>query len=138
MNLANLFISGSIVLVVTLFLVFLYQTNQINNHSKYNYDTDPSIIEANNTYKLLCPEGYYYDSTATDTDGELKDICKENDSDEELKFKTLKVRDKFVYPDEDHTNLTGISDRCKNLYDSRRSDKYSWNALTQFCDNSFL
>ena len=61
MSFINIFVASSIVVVVTVFLYFLYQTKRLNNFSKYDYDIDPAQDELSNTYRLICPNNYIYD-----------------------------------------------------------------------------
>lgn len=142
MELINVFVGSSIVIVVVLFLVFLYQNQQLKNYDQYNFDTDPSIIESDNTYKLICPEGYAYDRTENG-----KDICIPNgepiydndnkkitDIPEELSFDTLKIRDEFVYPNDENTNLQGITDRCVSMY-SNPNLINNWDSLIPYCND---
>jgi len=63
MSFINIFVASSIVVVVTVFLYFLYQTKRLNNFSKYDYDIDPAQDELSNTYRLICPNNYIYDRT---------------------------------------------------------------------------
>lgn len=63
MSFINIFVASSIVVVVTVFLYFLYQTKRLNNFSRYDYDIDPAQDESSNTYRLICPNNYMYDKT---------------------------------------------------------------------------
>ena len=126
MSLINIFVSSSIVVVVTVFLYFLYQTKQLNNLAEFDYDIDPSQDVADNTYKLICPNGYSYDtSTATE------DICKSMTDDSSLTFSTLKKNGEFKYPDLDTgKNMTPMGSRCDKI----GSGTLDWPNIQPYCE----
>lgn len=123
MSVINIFIAISIVVVVTLFLYFLYQTKKLNNYRHYDYDIDPSEFLGNNSYKLICPKGYTYEKT----NSQDEDICISDKNGYELKFKTLREKDEngewseFNYPDfETKEDMGRLSDRCEILNNENR------------------
>ena len=114
MSLINIFVASSIVVVVTVFLYFLYQTQKLNNLTKFDYDIDPSEDVASNTYQLICPNGYSYDRTEEDAQGDKKDYCKSMSSSNEISFDTLKKNNEFRYPDLDTgKHMSSMNDRCQ-------------------------
>lgn len=134
MSVINIFIAISIVVVVSLFLSFLYQTKQINNTRFYDYDIDPSESSANSTYKLICPNGYTYNKTNKHN----KDICVSDNDSSQIKFKTLREKDEngewaeFNYPDfETKEGMGRLNDRCKWL---DKNSSIKWDAIQPYCE----
>ena len=134
MSVINIFIAISIVVVVSLFLSFLYQTKQINNTRFYDYEIDPSESLANNTYKLICPNGYTYKNTNKHN----KDICVSDNDNSEIKFKTLREKDEngewgeFNYPDfETKEGMGRLSNRCKWL---DKNSSIKWDSIQPYCE----
>ena len=131
MNVINTLIAVSIISVVTLFLYFLYQTKQIKNSKIYDYDSDPSEALANNTYKLICPDGYSYKETNKNN----KDVCVSDSSGAIIKFKTFREKDEndewaeFNYPDfETKEGMHKLKNRCKKKNDLK------WDAIQPYCE----
>ena len=137
MSLINIFVAGSIVVVVTVFLYFLYQTKRLKNFRRFDYDIDPSQAESDNTYKLICPEDYTYDRTESNND-----YCKSNTynnivpNKNEISFKTLKQNNEFKYPDLDKKeNMSqGIIDRCSKI--NAVDADLKWDAIQPYCEYS--
>jgi len=128
MSLINIFVSSSIVVVVTVFLYFLYQTRKLNNLAQFDYDIDPSQDIADNTYKLICPNGYSYD-TSDDTSDSCKSIT---GGGPDLTFDTLKKNGEFKYPDLDTgKNMTPMKSRCEMVDNNTDID---WPNIQPYCE----
>lgn len=126
-----MFVASSIVIVVTVFLYFLYQTRKLNNLARFDYDIDPSVDRASNSYELICPPGYSYDRTEEDDKGNKKDYCKSMSSSDEISFNSLQKNDEFKYPDLDTGKyISSMNDRCEKW----STDNYDWPAVQPYCE----
>ena len=138
MSLINIFVSSSVVVVVTVFLYFLYQTKKLNNLAEFDYDIDPSRDVADNTYKLICPEGYSYDTTENVVGGDI-DICKSTSGSDTLRFDTLKKHNEFKYPDLDTgKHMSPMRSRCTNSLNPLYEGNLDWPNIQPYCEYSDL